>query len=151
MSEMNGAPVDLGAFTPSDTADLHVKSPADPTREIGWVVTFAGPSHPKTVALNNEVSRDALRRAKEIELSRVNGRKWKGDGKDVDTNRREFVEGIVSRIITWTPVELDGKRYEFEAKSAVELLLNPKMGAFVAQFVDFLTEDRSFMKDSATT
>lgn len=154
---VNGAPVvDLsgGEALPADSAVLHIVLPGT-NKRTGWDVTFAGPGHPKTIALNNETSRKQLHRQEQIERAQVNGRKWKGDDKTPDEQRREFVEGLVARVISWTPVNFGDGPVEFNEgdatapKRAVDLLLKPKLGAYVAQFVDFLIDERTFMKDSA--
>lgn len=149
MSEANASVVDLTAIMPSDTADLHIVAPGT-NKRIGWVITIAGPGHDKTVAFNNGNERKRLALEQRIESSRVNGRKWKGDDKQPDDSRREFIEGLVARIVTWTPVDIGAGPVAFSDKAAVELLLNPKMGPFVAQIVDFLLDERSFTTGSAT-
>jgi hypothetical protein len=132
---------------PMDTADLHVVKPGT-NKRTGWVVTFAGPGHPKTIALNNEASRKQLDESKRIKQQQANGRKVKIDDEQPEENRREFIEGLVARIVTWTPVDFGNGPVEFSDTAAVELLLDPKKGAYVSQFVDFLIDDRAFMKDS---
>lgn len=133
---------------PMDTADLHVVKPGT-NKRTGWVVTFAGPGHPKTIALNNETSRKQLDEAKRIKQQQANGRKVKIDDEQPEENRREFIEGLVARIVTWTPVDFGEGPVEFSDQAAVTLLLDPKKGSYVAQFVDFLIDDRAFMKGSA--
>jgi hypothetical protein len=135
---------------PMDTSDLHVVKPGT-NKRTGWVVTFAGPGHPKTIALNTETLRKQLDEAKRIKQSQANSRKVKLDDEQPEDSRREFIEGLVARIVTWSPVDFGEGPIEFSDKAAVALLLDPKKGAYVSQFVDFLIDDRAFMKGSATT
>jgi hypothetical protein len=155
-AQIIGAIADLSGADalPSDTGTLQTVFPGT-NKRTGWDVTFAGPGHPKTIALNQETSRKELHKSEQIERARVNGRKWKGDDKTPDEQRREFIEGLVARIVCWTPVNFGEGPVEFAEgdatapKRAIELLLKPKLGAYVAQFVDYLIDERAFMKDSA--
>lgn len=155
MSEhVNGAVVDLLTTLPNDTAELHMVVPGSNQR-TGWVITMAGPGHPKTVALNNETSRKQLLLEQRIEQARVNGRKFKSEDKQPDDNRREFIESLVARMVTWTwqgqpALKIGDEDIVFSDKAAVELLLRPVMGLYVAQIVDAVVDERFFMKGSAT-
>jgi hypothetical protein len=133
---------------PRDTADLHVLKPGT-NKPTGWIVTFAGPSHPKSIALFAATARKQLDEAKAFRQQQLNNRKIKLDDEMPEANRREFVEGVVARIVTWTPVDIGDGPVEFSDKAATDLLLNPKMGIYVMQFVEFLAAERAFMKDSA--
>jgi hypothetical protein len=149
-TELNTKPAvaNLADDLPMDTAVLHVVKPGT-NKRTGWEVTFAGPGHPKTIALNNETSRKQLEETKRIKQQQANGRRVKIDDEQPEENRREFVETIVARIVTWTPVDFGEGAVDFSEKAAVDLLLDPKKGAYFAQFVDFLIDDRAFMKGSA--
>lgn len=151
MSEQQPADaVDLSALIPIDTADLHIVAPGTNER-TGWVITFAGPGHPKTIAINNETSRKQLEEAKRIKQAQANGRKYKADDVQPEESRREFIEGLVARMVAWTPVKIGAETFEFSDKVAVDLLLRPVMGAFVSQIVEFLIDERTFTKDSANS
>lgn len=137
------------------TADLNVLIPGTATPS-GWIVTFAGPSHPKTVALSDQAERDRQKKSAEIERAQVNNRKWKGDELTPAEIRQKTVEGVIGRIISWTPVDFGEGDVDFaegdaaaEAR-AVKLFLDPAMGQFFGQFVDFLTAEKAFLKASAT-
>jgi hypothetical protein len=140
---------DLSAGLPMDTADLHIVFPGT-NKRTGWIITCAGPGHPKTIAANQESERERLHRAAQIERAQVNNRKWKGDD-DItpDENLRKIVSGVVARIVSWTPVDFGQGPIEFSDKAAIDLFMDPKKGAYFGQVVDFLTAERAFMKDSA--
>lgn len=148
MEKVNGVSVDLSATLPSDTAELHMVVPGSNKRN-GWVITMAGPGHAKTVALNNETARKQLQLDQRIEQARVNGRKFKSEDKQPDEQRREFIESLVARIVTWTPISIGDEKFEFSDKTAIDLLSRPVMGPYVAQIVDAIIDERFFMKDSA--
>lgn len=157
VDHVNGVVIDLSGADaiPADTAVLRTVFPGS-NKPTGWNITFAGPGHPKTVALNNETSRKQLQKAALIERAQANGRSWKGDDLSTDDVRREFVEALVARMLSWTPVNFGDGVVEFTEsdaaapKRAVELLLKPKLGSYVSQCVDFLVEERTFMKGSAS-
>lgn len=148
--DTNTAPAvfNLDDTTPLETFDYTAKVPGteDPTT---WIVTFAGPAHPKTIKLNNDSSKKALRQKAAMDQARINGKKFKVDEKSPEDDRREFIEGVVARIVTWTPVTFGGKRYDFNDNDAVELLMHPALGAYVAQFVTVLLEEQTFTRASA--
>lgn len=140
---------------PDDRGVLHTVFPGT-NKPTGWDIVLSGPGHPKTVALGEKAERERLQRAAEIERAQVNGRKWKGDA-DVSPkqSRREFIESLVGRIISWTPVNFGSGTVTFEENDAsaparaVDTLLDPKLGAYVSQIVDYLLAERAFMKGSA--
>lgn len=144
---------DLSALLPEDTAVLTICKPgtSDPVGPPAWEITMAGPGHPKTVALNNKQQRETEDRNARLEAQRQNGRKVKPETKADGERTREFVEGLVARIVSWTPVKIGDETIEFSEKAAISLLLRPQMGAFVAQIVDFLIDERAFMKGSANS
>lgn len=131
-----------------ETATLEMCVPGT-NKPAGWVWTLAGPSHPQSVAYSKEEERKAAHRENLMEQARVNGRKWKGDERSDADKRREFIEGLVARIVTWNPVKIGGKVWDFSATNAIELLLKPEMGGYISQYVDYLTSQKAFMKASA--
>lgn len=150
--QVNGVAMvaDLSALLPEDTAVLRICKPGT-SIPTGWEITMAGPGHPKTVALGNKQQRDINDRNARLEAQRQNGRKVKPEIKADGETTREFIEGLVARIVTWTPIKIGDEAFGFSEKSAVELLSRPAMGAFVGQIVDFLIDERAFMKDSANS
>lgn len=144
--------IDLSAALPVDTAELEIVVPGT-SRRTGWVITIAGPNHPKTVAQNERLARRNLERERSIEMARVNGRKWKGEDKSVDEARRENVEWVVGRIVDWTPVKIaqfSAEPITFSETVAIDLLSQPYMGAFFGQIIDFLSAEASFTPAFAT-
>ena len=140
----------LDDAAPLDTLDYDTRHPVteEPT---GWIVTFAGPAHPQSLALADKSAKEGLRRAHEIQKARINGKKFKPEETTPDEERRDFVEGLVARIVTWggNVPSYKGKVYSFNPKDAVELLLFPQMGNYVKQFTDVLLEEKSFMPGSS--
>ena len=144
---------DLSGMMPVDSSVLEILKPGG-TEGTGWKITFAGPSHPRTVAWANEAARRALRKQQRVEQAQANGKKYRADEREPDDVRRENVEWVVSRIIGWTPVRITSiapEPIEFSDKAAIDLLMQPGMGWAFAQMVDFLGEERSFTPRSATS
>jgi hypothetical protein len=142
--------VDLLAFVPADTAVLEILKPGG-IESTGWTITFAGPSHDKTIAWQTESSRKNLRRQQQIEAAQVNGRKYKPEERGPDEQKRENVAWIVARIVDWSPVRLGpGDPVAFSETAAMELLMRPDLGWAFVQMVEFLVDERSFTKASAT-
>lgn len=162
MSEeiVNGTAIDLSDVMPEETGILHIVVPGT-NKRTGWKIVFAGPSHPKTIAQNNEMSRQQLDKAERIEMAQVNNRKWKGEGKQVDDLRRENVDWIMGRIVSWTPIKI--KRFSAEdvelpenataeqIKRAKELLAQPYMLPYFGQMIDYVADQASFIAASART
>jgi hypothetical protein len=142
--------INMADDLPNDTAELHIVKPGTNIR-TGWIITLAGPGHPQTIEMMNEGERERLHRSAEIERAQVNGRKWKGDDEQPEESRRKFVSRVVRRIVGWTPVDFGSGPVEFSQENATKLFMDPKMGSFFVQIVDFLTADRAFMKGSASS
>ena len=146
---MNVVSLDLDTLA-SDTATLEILKPGG-VEGTGWVITFAGPGHPKAIAWSNESSRRNLRKEQQIEQARANGKKYKAEDRDPEGIRRDNIRWAVAHIVDWTPVDIGGGPITFSEEAATTLLLNPKMGFALLQMMEFLADDRSFTKRSATT
>lgn len=145
--------LDLSAAIPVDSATIDILLPGS-DKPSGWRIELAGPGHPKTVAVSQEVSRERLDKEKAIEFAQVNGRKWKTDGETPEERAQRNVTRVVRRIIGWSPPPVfkhinDGKPIEFSETAAVDLLLRPEMGWVLAQIADYLNAERAFTQGSA--
>lgn len=142
--------VDLDGDLPGETAELQMMKPGTSTPN-GWVLTMAGPSHPKTLAFKERKQRERLHKEATIEQAQVNGRKYKAEERTPDQAEAETMQWVVSRIVTWTPVSIGGVTISFSDEAAAELLRRPTMGAYLQQIIDYLNADRAFMPASAKT
>lgn len=144
--------IEIGQFMPDEAALFEVLAP-NGQDGTGWIITFAGPSHEKAVAWANNSAKKTLRRQAQLEAQQYNGRKVKPDERDPADVRKENVQWVVSRILDWTPVTIKPIRPEpfvFSEQVATELLLRHDMGWAFQQLVEFLANDKSFTKASAT-
>ena len=142
--------IDISGAMPVDTGILDIRK-AGTEQPTGWKITFAGPSHPKTLAWADRQSRRALHRQAAIEAAQVNGRKYKPEERTPDDVRRDNVEWIVARILDWTPIKVGGEVIAFSEAAATRLLSRPEMGWAFQQMVDYLADERSFTRRSATS
>jgi hypothetical protein len=97
--------VDLSADLPGETAELKMLRPGTDV-PIGWVITLAGPSHPKAIAFKDGAQRERLARQAAIEAQQANGRKVKPDVISPEDADLKTVKWLVSRIVTWTPIKI---------------------------------------------
>lgn len=141
---------DLSADIPMDTAELKMLKPGTATPN-GWVVTLAGPAHPKALAFKSSSQRDRLHKAATIEAQQANGRKIKPDAMTPEDEDLKTVKWIVSRIVTWTPVNIGDGPVEFSDEAATQLFLKPVMAPYIDQIVTYLQAERAFMPTSATS
>lgn len=145
------AALDLSGLVALEIFDLAILRPgtSDPS---GWVITLAGPSHPQTIALNNEVSRENLEKEKAIEFAQVNGRKWKVEEETVEQRRRRNVERVCRRIVSWSPDPLirsfAPEPIKFSLETAIAFFIRPEHGSFLLQLTDYLAGERAFMPPS---
>lgn len=138
--------IDLSDIDAADESEMVVVLNGKPTT---WVWTFAGPGHPKTIAQGNRIARESLHDAKEKEQARVNNRKWKATEEAPDDIRKKNVAYVVERLLGWTPIKLAGEPLAFSPDAATKLLLDPRKVTLLTQALDFINEDKSFIKRSA--
>lgn len=139
--------IDISALDAVDEADMVVMHNDRPTT---WVWTFAGPGHPRGVAQNERVSREALSTAAAKEQARTNGKKWKEAADAPDEVREKNASFVLERLLRWSPVKLNGETLSFSPEAARKLLLDPRKD-LLAQSIEFLTENKSFTKRAATS
>lgn len=122
-------------------------------KKTGWRIELAGPSHPKTVALSEDVTRERLNREKAVEFAQVNGRKWKPDDETPDERAKRTVTRLVKRIVGWSPNPLfkffSPEPIQFSEEKAVELFLRPEMGGYLGQLADRFMSEAAFTQGSA--
>jgi hypothetical protein len=138
---------DLGSVVVRDVARLTIKHPTSgaPTT---WALEISGPGHPATVALNNEMARERMQTAREQEMARVNGRKWKSPDVDPEADKRQAAKRWASRIVGWSPVSLNGAPFPYSPENAATLLTAPEYEWIAAQFWDFMGADAAFIEGS---
>ena len=140
---------DLSGTLFQETAELQMLVPGT-VNLAGWTITLAGPSHPKSVAYRDDQARRDIHKANLVEQARVNGRKYKAQDETPAEQRQKFIEGMVARIVTWTPIKVGGKQYDFSDANAVELLSMPAMGGYLQQIVDYIISETAFTPTSAS-
>lgn len=139
--------VDLTELLPTEEHVLEIISPAG--KPTGWKITLAPNSHPKAVQWGETESRRAIERAKVIREAQFNGQRYEAEEKTPEQERRDAVQWVIARIITWTPVKIGEKTYEFSDKNAEELLIKPELGFVWSQLTKALSHEALFTKRSA--
>lgn len=130
----------------ADTADCIIRD----AEGNEWVISLAGPAHPKTKELADRSMRERLNEEKRQEMSRVNGKKYTPEDRTPDEARRRSVDNIVGRIVTWRGLADDaGIDVPFSPDTAREIFSDPANGLVFSRLIDFLTEEQSFIKRSA--
>jgi hypothetical protein len=139
---------DLGSVVVRDVAPLTITHPTtgQPTT---WVLEIAGPGHPATIALNNDLARERLAEARDQTMARVNGRKWKAPETDPEADKREGAKRWSRRIVGWSPVTLNGAPFPYTPENAAALLTEPGYGWVATQFWDLMAADAGFIETSA--
>jgi hypothetical protein len=140
--------VDVAQFDAADEAEMVVHLNGQPTT---WVWVFAGPGHPVSVKQSSRIARERLREERLKEQARVNGRKWTPPDDNFDTVQDRNIDYVVERLLRWTPVRMGGEDLPFSPENARKLLADPRKTTLLAQALEFLTEDESFTRRSATS
>lgn len=141
---------DLGTLRSASTAEMHLRHPITQA-PLGWAWTIAGPGHDATVKLQNEFARDRLIEEKAKEQARVNGKKWKSPETSAEEERAKFVRRISRRVLGFPPCNLNGEKLIYSPEAVFKLLNDEEFGWLFTQLVEFLGEDASFIKGSATS
>lgn len=139
---------DLSDFKALDEGHLNIQLNGKLT---GWIWTFAGPGHPRSVAYSDRMSRERLHRDRVKEQAQVNGKKWKAPDLNLDEVRAENVNFILERLLSWSAFKLDKEVFPFSTENARNILTNPSFQTLFTQALEFLTDDNSFTKRSETT
>lgn len=114
----------------------------------GWIWTFAGPGHPITVEADRRQGQRFLDREAEKERAQTNGRKWKGDAPKIDERRASGIEYVVSRLLRWSDIEMNGKSFPFNKENAMQICSDPNYNLVYEQANAFLLAEKSFTKRS---
>jgi|GEM_PF-6524787 len=135
---------DLSDFEQQDTADMTVYDPrsGDAMKDADgnvWTWTFSGPGHIRTIDQKNAMLRKAFRK------QRQKGSDAEPDPVELE---RDGIEYIVGRLLTFGPIMLAGKRVEFSAAVATDLLSNPKFSWLKNAANQYLNDETSFMPRS---
>ena len=139
---------DISNLAVADEADMEVLDLDG--NGTSWIWTFAGPGHPTTIEVDRKQSQRFLNREAEKERAQVNTRKWKGEQPKVDERRAESIAYVVSRLLRWSDMTMNGEPFPFSPDNAAVVLGNPSMPTLLEQANAFLLADKSFTKRSAT-
>ncbi|MDP3417850.1 hypothetical protein [Falsiroseomonas sp.] len=141
---------DIADIVVEDVSTLTIRHPQT-NAPTTWQMQIAGPGHPVTLALQNEVAREQLQEQRAIEQARANGRKYKAPETDPEEDRARSMNRVARRIVGWTDVSLNGQPFPYSAENAAAIMTDPKRGWIATQVLDFFGADAAFIKRSAKT
>lgn len=136
---------DISDLDAADEAHMTVLSNGKLTN---WTWTFAGPGHPKTVALSNRLTREVLHEEKLKEQAQANRKKWSATEETPEQVINRTVGMVVDRLIGWSPVKINGEPYPFSPDNARAILSDPRKGALLTQALEFIGDEKSFTRRS---
>ncbi len=141
-------PFDIASIAALDTSDMMINHPVTgaPTT---WIWTIAGPGHPAAIAADRMTADESRREELLKEKARVNGRKWTGDFVDSAEQQRRNASYFAKKVLAWTPVRINGTDFPYSAANVIKILLDPHYQAIYRQLIDFMIDEKSFMKPSS--
>lgn len=139
---------DISSIATEDSAEMIINHPVTgaPTT---WVWTIAGPGHPTSIAADRTASDETRREELLKEKARVNGRKWTGDFVDSAEQQRRNAVYFAKKVLGWTPVRINGADFPYSGANVVKVLLDPHYQSIYRQLIDFMIDEKSFMKPSS--
>lgn len=144
---MNDKKFDLSDIQSADESDLEITYPGS-GEGTGWILSIAGPAHPKTIALSEAQTRINLNRQRMIDQAQINGKKYKSPELDAETERLRNLENIISRIVGWRGLYISGEEIPFSNEKAMQIFLDRKNDKAMGQVISYLLDDQSFTKRS---
>jgi hypothetical protein len=139
--------IDLSEHLPVNDFVLDIIGPTGaPT---GWKWTLAAANHSKNTAFVEKQAAINLEKSKVLREAQYNGLRFEAESKTPDQERRESVQWIVARTLSFTPVKIGSDVIEYSDKATEDLLIRPEMDFAVRQVVKALNDDSRFTQRSA--
>ena len=119
-----------------DTAEMTVENPKTGEPIIGadeqpWRITFAGPSHKRTIDLRNRLRREGFKKAR------------MGQADDSIPTDEDERRNLALRCLGWSPIIRNGERFEYSQHNAEELFQTTWL---LNQARIFLASDANFLR-----
>jgi hypothetical protein len=141
-------PFDIASIATLDTAEMIILHPVT-SAPTTWVWTIAGPGHPTGIAADRAASDEQRREDLAKEKARVNGRKWSGDFVDSVEQQQKNAAYFAKKVLGWSPVRINGADLVYSIPNVVKILIDPHYQSIYRQLIDFLIDEKSFMKPSS--
>lgn len=146
---MNGTPFDLGSITAVDTVEMAVNDAAG--KPTTWIWTIAGPAHPRTMELRQDENRELLEATVKLRRRAAGETIPEEPIRTRDENLDILARKIARRVLSWTPVRINGEALECTPENVVKVLLDPRLVHLLGQYNAFVSADQSFMPRSAAS
>ncbi len=145
---------DLADLSYSDALEYRVRHPVT-GNDTTWVWTIAGPAHPVTLDLDEATTRrnreeESKHQQAAIAAIKANKAPPKNE-KTLAENRERNAAYIAGRVLSFTPVKLDGTMIEFSLEAAKKLLADPSKEWLFNQIAGAVNAKEGFIKSFAPT
>lgn len=134
---------DLSQFETAHEAEMEVTYHGTAT---GWRWRFAGPGHPNAVAQRRRLTAEQMKRTREIESARINGRRWVPPHEEPEDVLERNIVFVTERLLGWSEVTNSGKRYDCSIENIRAVLADPRKEGILLQALEFLGTTSSFVK-----
>lgn len=139
----------LDDLVPADTATLAILNVA--RQPIGWNIVLAGPTHPVTLALADEVMQEGLNRQHDIATAQIAGKAYTVPAETAEQVRKRTSARVAKRILGWNDVTIGGEVLSYSPSNALRLTGEPKFRRIYDQIVEYLGGEKAFTTSSAPT
>jgi hypothetical protein len=148
-AKANGADLfDISSLATLETSEMVVNHPVSgaPTT---WVWVIAGPGHPATVRADSERAEETKQEELRMRRAQANGQRYKPPTITAQEERRRSASNFARRVLSWTKVQLNGQEYEHNYENVYKILMDPNYFLVYRQLLDYLVDEKSFMKPSS--
>jgi hypothetical protein len=148
---MSADTIDLSDSIPVESFPLEICRPGTKT-PTGWTVHLAGPQHPNSIAVANEVGTVLIEEEFAMKAASASGQKYEPAIETMQMRRRKSVNRVCRRILGWSPnptfKNVQAEPLEFSVAAATDLFLRPDMSVYFLQVVNYLNSERAFIQPS---
>lgn len=130
--------MDLATFTQHETAEYELETPAGEATGVRFLL--AGPNHPARKARDRKVLARGLR-----EFNRAGKRKLDEDPDEIVAQHTDF---LVTCVLGWSALEIDGKPVAYSGEAARELFEDPRFEWVRGQVTGALNDLTRFISGS---
>lgn len=133
-------------------ADTHTLAILGPDKQpVGWNFTLAGPAHPVSKRLADEMLQESLTEKRAIAMAQANGKPYEPPTETAAQVRERNGRRLSARILGWNPVTIGGQPFEYSAANALKLATDPQLRFVFEQVLTYLGGEKAFLASSANS